>query len=179
MDINKEIIHILAKGQARSTVDEAIVWAGDDAEKFKCLVNIIMNNKDQNMRNRASWVLSYIACEHPELLKKHWKDFVYILIQKNTASPVIRNVIRFMQEVEIPKKHQGIIINRSFELVNDPQQDIAIRAFALTVIANHLKIYPEIAGELKLSIEELLPYASAGLKNRASKILQKIYELNK
>lgn len=84
-----------------------------------------------------------------------------------------------MQEVEIPQKHQGAIINRCFELVNDPQQDIAIRAFALTVIANHLKMYPAMAGELKLSIEELLPYASTGLKNRAGKILQKIEEVNK
>jgi len=178
MLLKNEIIQILEQGQARSTVDDAIIWAGDNPEKFKCLVNLIIDYKDPNIRNRASWVLSYIACDYPPLLAKHWTHFVKVLIHSSTPSPIIRNLVRFMQEVKIPEKHQGIIINRCFELVNNPQQDIAIRAFALTVIANHLQAYPEIAGELKLSIEELLPYASAGLKNRAGKILNKINKLS-
>ncbi len=179
MLLQKEIIQILEQGQSRKTIDDVIIWAGNDAAKFKIIVQIIQDYSDQSIRDRAAWAMSYLACDAPSLVLPHWNSFIKLLTDTNTSSPILRNIVRFMQEVNIPSKHQGAVIDRCFELVNDPQQDIAIRAFGLTVIANHLKEYPEIAGELKLSIDELMPYASTGLKNRAGKILQKIDKLQK
>ncbi len=174
MSQQQDLIHILLQGQSRNTVDETLIWAGDNPSKFKILVEIISGNLDQPIRDRASWALSYIAVDHPELLKYHWDTFTKLLLNKNTSSPIKRNLVRFMQEVIIPAKYHGQITTRCFELVNDNQEDIAIRAFALTVLANMVDLYPELANELKNSIEELMPYASAGLKNRAGKLLQKL-----
>jgi hypothetical protein len=177
MSQQQDLINILLQGQARQTVDDVIIWASDNPAKFKILVEVISGNLDQNIRDRAAWAMSYIAVDNPSILKYHWDTFVNLLANKNTSSPIKRNLVRFMQEVEIPEKHHGKITNRCFELVNDPQEDIAIRAFAMTVLGNLVDKYPEIGNELKLSIEELLPYASAGLKNRAGKILKQLEKI--
>lgn len=174
MSSQQELINILLQGQARNTVDEVIIWAGDNPTKFKILVETMAGNLDQPIRDRAAWALSYIAVDTPSLLKYHWDIFVNLLVNKHTSKPIIRNLVRFMQEVEIPEKYHGKVTDCCFVLVNNPQEDIAIRAFAMTVLGNMVDIYPELANELKISIQELLPYASPGLKNRAGKILSKL-----
>ena len=174
MASQSELINILLQGQARNTIDDVIIWAGDNPAKFKILVETISGNLDQSLRDRAAWALSYIAAAHPSLLKYHWTTFVNLLNNKNTSGPIKRNLVRFMQEAEIPAKFHGEITNRCFELLNDPKEDIAIRAFAMTVLANMTEQYPELVTELKLSVQELLPFASAGLKNRAGHILKKL-----
>lgn len=177
MSHQEELIQILLQGQARKTVDDVIVWAGNNPAKFKILVETVSGNLDQPVKDRAAWAMSYIAVDEPLLVKYHWEVFVKLLVDKKTSGPIKRNIVRFMQELEIPAKHQGIVADRCFELINDPNEDIAIRAFAMTVLANLLAHYPEMANELRISIEELLPYASAGLKNRAQKILMIIDKL--
>src|SRR5688572_25024410 len=134
MSQQQELINILLQGQARNTVDEVILWAGDNPSKFKILVETISGSLDQPIRDRAAWAMSYIAIAHPELLKYHWDTFVQLLTNKKISGPIKRNITRFMQEVIIPEKYHAKITNRCFELVNDPQEDIAIRAFSMTVL---------------------------------------------
>jgi hypothetical protein len=177
MSHQQDLIQILLKGQARQTVDDVIIWAGDNPAKFKIIVEVISGNLDQNLKDRAAWAMSYIVCGHPELLKYHWDTFVNLLLNKKTSSPIKRNLVRFMQEINIPEKFHGKITDRCFELVNDPKEDIAIRAFAMTILGNLISQYPEMSNELRISIEELLPHASAGLKNRAGKILARIEKI--
>jgi hypothetical protein len=178
MEANIELIHLLEQGQSKNMVNSVIEWTGDDPIKFKILVKVVSGKLAEPIRNRAAWALSYIAESHPDLVKPHWAQFTQLFTDPHTPHPIKRNLVRFMQVTPIPAKYQGPITHRSFELVNNPQEDIAIRAFALTVLANLAEVYPDIVHELKLSIEELLPYASAGLKNRALKILQKLEKQN-
>lgn len=178
MSQHQELIHILLQGQSRKTVDDVIRWTGSNPSKFRILVETIAGNLDHSIKDRAAWAMSYIAVDEPSLVKYHWATLVKLLADKKSSGPVKRNIVRFMQEIEIPVKYQGNIINRCFELVNDPQEDIAIRAFSMTVIANLLPQYPQMANELRLSVQELLPYASTGLKNRAQKVLRLIEKLS-
>jgi hypothetical protein len=174
MNGSKELIHLLSQGQSRSMVDSVIVWTGDDPVKFKILVGVVSGKSDPSIRSRASWALSYIAENHPHLLKPHWDVFIQVLINPKTPDPIKRNLVRFMQAVDIPEKHHGKLVHRCFELVNNVKEDIAIRAFSLTVLANLVDVYPDMGHELTLSIEDLLPHASSGLKNRALKILKRL-----
>jgi hypothetical protein len=177
MSQQQELIQILLQGQARKTVDDVIEWAGKSPVKFKILVEMITGNLDQPIKDRAAWAMSYIASDEPDLVKHHWNIFVKLLVDKKTSGPVKRNILRFTQVIKIPVGHQGPIVGRCFELINDPKEDIAIRAFAMTILANLLPQYPDMANELRISIEELLPHASPGLKNRANKILMMIEKL--
>jgi len=174
MTNQEQIEAILLHGQSRNTIDEAVKWVGKDPERFEVLVKLISKHPEKAVKSRSAWALSYLAETNEEWLTPYWKDFVNLLVDPGTPHPVKRNLLRFMQEVKIPEKHHAAVINRSIEILNDPNEDIAIRAFAITVVFNLVKVYPEMAMELKLSIELILPYASPGLKNRAEKTLMQL-----
>ncbi len=123
---------------------------------------------------RAAWPISFIAQKHPELLNKYYKLFIELLNQPNKHDSINRNILRAFQFVTIPEKHEGNILDISFNLLNSPNEPIAVKAFSMTVIFNLSKKYPDIIPELKASIETLMPNASAGIKSRGKKILKAI-----
>ncbi len=59
-----------------------------------------------------------------------------------------------------------------FNYIASPAEAIATKAFAITVLGNLAKIYPEILPELKLIIEDQMPHATPAIKARAKKILK-------
>ena len=61
-----------------------------------------------------------------------------------------------------------------FGYLVDHKETIAVRVFAMTVLGNICRREPDLGIELRLVIEEELPYASAGFKSRAKKILAEL-----
>ena len=125
----------------------------------------------------AAWPLSYIAQKQPRLLTNYYGLLMDLLNNPNHHPAVTRNILRALQFATIPKKYEGSILTRCFELLNDVEQTIAIKVFSMTVIFNFSKKYPDIIPELKSSIEALLPYASAGIKSRSRQILTSINQI--
>jgi len=82
-----------------------------------------------------------------------------------------RNILRFLQDIEIPKRFYGIVTDRCFALM-DTKEPIAVRVFSMTVLANIAKQEPDLKKELRIAIEDQLPYASAGFLSRARKVLK-------
>lgn len=85
---------------------------------------------------------------------------------------VKRNTIRLLQDITIPEKYQGDIMNRCFDYIISPAEKPAVKAFSLTVLHNLTKQYPEIKQELKTIIEDHWDIESAAFKARARKILK-------
>jgi hypothetical protein len=48
----------------------------------------------------------------------------------------------------------------------------------MTVLFNIVKKYPELKDELKMSIEDQLPYGSAGFKSRGRRILKSLEKIS-
>ena len=61
-----------------------------------------------------------------------------------------------------------------FEYISSPTEAIAVKAFALTILENLSKKYPEIKPELKTIIEDRWDYETAAFHSRAKKILKKL-----
>ena len=85
---------------------------------------------------------------------------------------VKRNSIHLLQDMEIPKKYHGEVMNICFTFLESPTEALAVKVFSMTVLGNLAKQYPEIKAELKLLIEYQLPHQSAGFKSRAKKVLK-------
>lgn len=141
--------------------------------KMGDLMNCFIEGPVQ-ITQRAAWPISFIAEKHPELLNEYYPIFIKLLNTQNKHNSINRNILRAFQYVEVPQKHEGAILDVCFKLLNSSSEPIAVKAFAITVIYNLSKKYPDIIPELKASIEALLPNASAGLKNRGNKILNAI-----
>jgi hypothetical protein len=79
-----------------------------------------------------------------------------------------------LQELVIPEQFHGEVMEASFSFIQKRDTPIAIKAFALTLLFNLSKIYPDIKNELRLIIEENIDYETAAYKSRGRKILAKL-----
>ncbi|MBK7883083.1 MAG: hypothetical protein IPJ81_04195 [Chitinophagaceae bacterium] len=65
-------------------------------------------------------------------------------------------------------------MNICFDYLQSPAEQVAVKAFSLTVLGNLAKLYPEIIPEIKVIIEEQVPHQTPAFKSRAKKILKNI-----
>lgn len=165
MHLREEILKEHSKAQCAKIVK----WIGADQKKFDELFNLFLND-EYRVTQRAGWPLSYSAIEHPEFMKKNFSALISNLKKPNLHNAVKRNSIRLLQHVTIPEKYQGEIMNICFDYVESPTEAVAVKAFALTVLSDLSKKYPEILPEIKLLIKEQWPHQTAAFKSRAKNI---------
>ncbi|MEO6489149.1 MAG: hypothetical protein ABIO04_04340 [Ferruginibacter sp.] len=94
------------------------------------------------------------------------------LQKPNLHNAVKRNSLRLLQDIDIPEKYQGQLMDICFEFLQSPTEALAVKVYSMTVLARLSKIYPEIIPELKLIIEDQSPSQTAGFKSRAKKVFK-------
>ncbi|HRA12962.1 MAG TPA: hypothetical protein PKX31_14895 [Chitinophagaceae bacterium] len=153
--------------------EEIVNWIGSNQTRFDELVKLFLGN-DKLITQRSGWPLSFAGIAHPEFIPKHLGKLVTNLKQKDLHDAVKRNTIRLLQEISIPKKYLGDVMNICFDFIISPTEKPAIKAFSLTVLENLSKEYPEIKQELKTVIEDRWDYETAAFHSRAKKILKNL-----
>lgn len=148
---------------------------GANQEAFDELMVLFLGD-EYRVTQRASWVVSHCYDVHSWLLQKHLKAVVEN-IQGPVHVAVKRNTLRMLQLIDIPEELLGLTAELCFNFLNSGQESIAVKANAMTVLFNIVKKYPELKGELKITIEEQMPFGSTGFKNRGSKILKALKKL--
>jgi len=167
VNLKKEILKEHSKAQCTKIVN----WVGSLQERFDELFMLFLNDEPL-VTQRAAWPLSYCVIAHPYLINKHWSELIKNLRKPNLHDAVKRNSVRLMEDINIPEKYQGEIMDICFRYAASPSESVAVKCFSMTVLHNLSKKYPEILPELKLIIEEQWPHASAGFKSRAKKIMR-------
>ena len=169
MDIREALLREHSKSQCNKIVD----YIGSDKKKFAELMRLFFGN-EYRVTQRAAWPLSYCVQRHPELLTPYFDRLLNFLQMPGMHNAVTRNITRLLQGVKIPKKYHGRIMTICFNFISDINTPVAVKAFSLTILDNFLKGYPEIASELKLTIEERWENETPAFRSRARKILRKL-----
>ena len=155
----------------KAQADRIIAWIGDSQARFYQLMNIFTGT-DKKLVQRAAWPMSYVGIAHPQLVKKHFPALIKQLAAPATHNAVRRNCMRLFQEVEIPRRYQGAVMNACFNYITNPQEKPAVKAFSLTVLENLAKQYPDILPEIKLIIHEQWDRESPAFRVRAKKMMR-------
>jgi hypothetical protein len=163
---------VLLKNYTKENCRRIVTWVGDNQKKFDELFALFVSN-EYRIVQQSAWPLSYCVQAHPQLIEQHYPKLISNLSKPNIPNAVKRNTIRLLQFITIPKKYHGVVMNICFELIQSIEEKPAVKAFALSVLENLAKQYPEIKAELHLIIETQMPYESAAFKSRAKKILAK------
>jgi len=166
MNLREEILKEHSKEHALEIAD----YACSSKQKFKELMKCFTAD-DYKLAQRAAWSVSWAARKNPGMMLPYIKELVAVLKKKNVHDAVIRNAVRVLQDIEIPGKFQGEVMDACFQFVESPTTPVAVKAFSLTILSNLLKTYPEIKSELKLIIEERWEQETAAFRSRAKKIL--------
>jgi hypothetical protein len=164
---------LLLKEHSKTNCDTIVEWIGDSQQRFDKLFALFLNDEDRVVQ-RASWPLSYAVIAHPEFIQKHFSDLLKNLQKPDLHNAVIRNTVRLLQDVSIPRRYQDRVMDLCFSYINSPMEAVAVKAFALTVLDNLSQQYPEIKSELKTTIQDRWDYESAAFRARAKKILKRL-----
>jgi hypothetical protein len=169
MDLKKEIL----KGHNKVQTNKIVRYVGNDPEKFADLVNVFLAGP-YRVTQRAAWPLSNCVENHPELILPHMKQILHKLKKPDIHDAVKRNTVRLLQFIDIPKRFHGQITDLCFQYLTDTKEPVAIRVFAMTVLARISQSHPELKSELKIVIEDNLAYASPAFTSRSRKVLKEL-----
>ena len=171
-NLREEILKEHSKAQCTKIVD----WVGASQLRFYELFHLFLTT-EKLVVQRSAWPVSYCVMAHPAFITRHWSRLIKNLHKPGLHDAVKRNSIRLLQDISIPKKYQGQIMDLCFKYVECPTEAIAVKAFALTVLTNLAKQYPEIIPEIKLIIEDQSPCFTAALKVRAREFLREMSKI--
>ena len=167
-----DLLQLLTDEHSKKQTDRIVAYIGPDKKRFAGLIRLFFSG-EYRITQRAAWPLSYCVRRHPELIVPYFRQLLDNLDRKDIHVAVIRNTVRLLQDVDIPKRFQGRVMNTCFEFIQAPETPIAVKAFALTVLSNLSADYPEIRGELKLIIEDQWEQATPAFRSRAKAILRR------
>jgi hypothetical protein len=162
MDIEKALL----KEHSKKQKDAIIRYIGNNPARFKELMTCFFKG-DYRLTQRAAWPMSDCAKLHPELVKPYFARLVACLKRKDMHPAVERNITRLLEDVVIPEKWQGEIMDYCIRAVADINAAIAVKAYSITILENLARLYPEILPELTTIIEERWDQEGPAFKARA------------
>lgn len=159
----------MAEHSKRQTT--AIVeFIGDDPKRFAELMKLFFAG-EYRLTQRAAWPMNYCAERHPKLILPYLPKLLDCLEREDMHDAVRRNVVRLLQYIKIPKRLMGRTYAHCVDLLDDADQPVAVRVFAMTVAARIAKAEPDLMNELKLIVRKHLPHSTAAFRVRARDIL--------
>lgn len=151
--------------------DRIVKYIGKDEKRFAELMKLFFDN-EYRVAQRAAWPMSYCVKKYPELIKPYLKPLISGLSKKGLHDAILRNSTRILQNIDVPEKYHGKLMDSCFNFITSPDTAVAIKAFSLTILERLSKRYPEINPEIKLIIEERWEHETAAFRSRAKKILK-------
>jgi len=140
--------------------------------QFEDLIELFLSD---NLRicQSASWPMGLLAAEHPDKIIPHL-DRILSHLDKAPHDAYKRNTFRFLQFMEVPEAHQGIVYEKCFEAITNTGAPTAIKAFAMTTLCNIALKKPELKDELIEVIYEQIPYSTSGFAARAKREIKRL-----
>jgi len=117
----------------------------------------------------ASWWLFHIARSNATVLNPFQKLFIDCILE-NENGTVLRNSLGILLEFPLIEYKEGLLLDRLFHLLMDENYKVATQVYALYLLIDFTKKYPEIKQEILeiIKIKAEKPHTPAlkmGIKN--------------
>lgn len=169
MDLEKQLL----AEHSRPNTDRIVRWIGADASRLARLMDVFLGN-DALLTQRSAWVVGVLADVHPVLLEPWIAKMLRKTREPGVHDAVRRNVVRALQFVEIPERLLGNVATVCFDELASGASPMAVKASAMTVLARVVEREPDLAREVRLIIEQQLPYGAPSFHARARQILKSL-----
>ncbi|MBX2990671.1 MAG: hypothetical protein KF749_05825 [Bacteroidetes bacterium] len=146
-------------------------WVGSDKKRFKQLMDLFLKG-EYRVTQRSAWIVSHCADEHPVLLLPYLNKMIDRMMEPDVHVAARRNVVRLLQNIEVPPKLAGKVATICFELLASRKEPVAVKCFCMTVLGNIAKQEPDLGNEIRLIVEQQIPWGTAGFRARAKKVLK-------
>lgn len=160
-----KIKNAIGKEHSKENCEAIVAYIGGDSRRFGELIDVFFAGP-YRVTQRAAWPLSVVAEKRPELLRPYLNKLIDQLPKKDVHPAVKRNVVRLLQFVEIPTRLRGKVYSHCLDLIADPKEPIAVKAFSLTVAERIARNEAALMEELRLVASSLADNASPGIRVR-------------
>lgn len=144
-----------------------------DAQMFNALIQSLAY-PDKKIASTAAWTASHTVEINPSIIKLEHHKFLIDLVKITEIGGIRRNIVRIWQFAKLPKSIIAEIINIALEFFSNHKEDIAVRAFSITILQNSLSHIPELEDELTFLIEKELPIAGPAIASRSKAYLKHV-----
>ncbi len=136
------------------------------------LYHLIQSDKPK-LQWHAAWVFEHIFIAKPEIIKPYIKEIVseFHTIENNGVK---RHFAKILSLTDINNMATGIFINTCFEWLKSELIPVAVKAHCIQILFHLTQKYPDLKAELRIVLEEQIPFNSVGFKSRARKILKQL-----
>jgi hypothetical protein len=173
LNLKKELLPDIREFKAPALAQKIL-----DNNQFSELVALVFE-KNQLLSSRAMWVLGHCSDLNYDCVLPYQVKLINNLKQKNLHNGVVRNTLRLFQKHTVPEKSESFMLDKCFGYVRDPAEAIAVRAFAITVVFNISKPYPELLNELLVVLSHLSETEDGpGIRSRVKNTIKDIYKIN-
>ncbi len=163
----------LLKEHSRRQADRIAAWVGKDRTRLSQLMKLLLSG-ERIVAQRAAWVVGICADQHPEMINPYLRKLVNRMQDPGVHDAVKRNIVRILQSADIPRYLLGTVASICFEYLSDAYAPIAVRVCSMTVLARIAQEEPDIGRELRLVIEQHLPYGTGAFKARARQVFRQL-----
>jgi hypothetical protein len=172
MNLETEILKEHSKHQSARIAK----WIGRDKRRFRKLMDLFLKG-EYRITQRAAWIVKHCADEHTELVLPYFNEMIDRMLEPGVHVAAKRNVIRILQDVDIPRRIAGKVATVCFEMLASAKEPVAVKVFSMTVLANTARQEPELKNEIRILIEQQMPTGSPGFRSRGMRILKKLEKL--
>ncbi len=169
MNLQSEILREHSKRQCLRIAS----WIGTDRKRFKNLMRLFLKGKYRTTQ-RAAWIVQHCAGAHRELILPYLDPMLNRMLEPGIHVAVKRNVIRILQDLEIPRPLAGKVATVCFDMLASHNEPIAVKVFSMTVLANLAQEEPDLKNEIRILVEREMINGSAGFRSRGAKVLKQL-----
>lgn len=168
MDLHAAIAQEHSKNQATRIMK----WVGNDEKRFAELMHWFLCD-DYAIAQRSAYPVSMIQREEPQLMEP-WLLKMIDNLNNPVHDAIVRCTMRTLAENTIPENLIGHAADIAFTFLQSSEQPVAVKMYSMVTLHKICLLEPDLMPELKMIIEEQMPYAPPGFTSRGRKVLASI-----
>lgn len=170
-----DLKHQILKDYSKKHALELAGYIGSDVSRFDELMQLFLGGTYQ-ITQRSAWVVSFCCDKYPFLITPYLEKMI-LNLRNDVPDAVKRNTVRVLQNVDLPDELLGEAADVCFHLLSSKTEPVAVKVFSMTVLLNIVKKVPELKNELRIVIEDQIPYGTAGFMSRGKKTLKALEKI--
>ncbi len=134
----------------------------------------ILFKLNQHPKKKVAWRSAYLLDLAHDVDQTVLNDYLEELVQLTphlTNTSIKRHYLRILSQHDLSELADGILVDYCIKWLQDEETPIAVKSHCMQILYKLTISYPELISELKMVLENLLPYGSKGEINRTQKIL--------
>jgi hypothetical protein len=166
-----DLVEALQREHSKENTTRLVDYLRQYPQRTADLMTIFLGANGLQVQ-RSSWVVGDLGRRQPELLVPYHAAML-AACRRPEHPAVLRNVLRHFAEADtLSEALHGELADIGFTHLADPSAPAAIRVHAMQVLLRLVPTYPDLAGELRATIEAELPRATPAFRSRGRKVLR-------